>query len=108
MKGYSNFVDEDGNYNVSLYCEWFEDHLHNHHVLKDGSKLYEGISLEQFALRHNNSVMDFADRIGELIEDKELTEIEEEIKNKLNISANVKATLFIKIHIIPKNYFRIL
>ena len=89
MKGYSNFVDEDGNYNISLYCEWFEDHLHNHHVLKDGSKLYEGISLEQFASRHNNSVMDFADSIVELIEDKELTEIEEEIKNKLKIQLDM-------------------
>ena len=89
MKGYSDYVDKDGNYDVSFYCEWFEDHLHNHHVLKDGSKLYEGISLEQFALRHNNSVMDFADRIGELIEDKELTEIEEEIKNKLNIQLDM-------------------
>ena len=89
MKGYSNFVDEDGNYNISLYCEWFEDHLHNHHVLKDGSKLYEGISLEQFASRHNNSVMDFVDSIVELIEDKELSEIEEEIKNKLKIQLDM-------------------
>lgn len=89
MKGYSGYVDEDGNYNVSLYCEWFEYHLHNYHVLKDGSKMYEGISLEQFAIRHNNSVVDFIDNIKELIEDKELTEIEEEINNKLKIKLDM-------------------
>lgn len=89
MKGYSGYVDEDGNYNISLYCEWFEDHLHNYHVLEDGSKMYEGMSFEQFAIRHNNSVMDFIDSIGELIEDKELIEIEAEIENKLKIQLDM-------------------
>lgn len=89
MKGYSDYVDKDGNYDISLYCEWFEDHLHNYQVLKDGSKMYEGMSFEQFAVRHNNSVMDFIESIGELIEDKELIEIEDEIENKLKIQLDM-------------------
>ena len=89
MKGYSYYVDKDGNYDISLYCEWFEDHLHNYHVLDDGSKIYEGMSYEQFAIRHKNSVMDFIDSIGELIEDKELMEIETEIENKLKIQLDM-------------------
>lgn len=89
MKGYSDYVDKDGNYNISLYCEWFDDHLHNYHLLEDGSKMYEGMSFEQFAIRHKNSVMDFIDSIGELIEDKELIEIEAEIENKLKIQLDM-------------------
>ena len=72
MKGYSGYVDEDGNYDLSLYCEWFEEHLHNYTLLEDGSKMYEGISLQQFVVRHNNSVIDFAEDIKELIADQEL------------------------------------
>ena len=89
MKGYSGYVDEDGNYDLSLYCEWFEEHLHNYTLLEDGSKMYEGISLQQFVVRHNNSVIDFAEDIKELIADQELLEIEEDIETKLKIKLDM-------------------
>ena len=86
MIGYSEFVDNDGNYQISLYCEWFAANVQNYiESLKDGTKLYEGLYFGDFIVRHNNSVNDFIDEINQLIEDKELAEIEEEIKTKLAI-----------------------
>ena len=79
MKGYSDYIDKDGYYDISLYCEWFEDHLHNYHVLEDGSKMYEGMSYEQFAIRHNNTTdynsIKKYDEIIQLINDVDINNI---------------------------------
>ena len=85
MIGYSEFVDNDGNYYTSLYCEWFEEHLHNYYQLDGDRRLYEGLSFEQFSLRHNYQMCDFKEELDELINDKELSDIENEIKGKLKI-----------------------
>ena len=89
MIGYSGYVDENGNYDLSLYCEWFEEHLHNFHLNDSNERVYEGLSLEAFVIRHNNSIVDFIEELKELIADEELSAIEEEIKTKLKIALDM-------------------
>lgn len=86
MIGYSEFVDNEGNYQTTLYCEWFAENVQDYlESIEDRTRLYDGLYLGDFLVRHNNSINDFIEVINQLIEDVELTKIEEEIKSKLCI-----------------------
>ena len=72
MKSRSEKKTQESQYSPLIYCKVFQDHLQGYKTMPDGSKLYEGISLDVFLMRHNHSLFDFKSLWNEVLEDSEL------------------------------------
>ena len=72
MKNNPEQETQENQYSPLIYCKVFQDHLQGYKTMPDGSKLYEGISLETFLMRHKHSLFDFRSLWNEVLEDTEL------------------------------------
>ena len=82
MNSNSDQQERDNLYSPLIYCVVFQDNLQGYSTMPDGSKLYEGISVDTFLERHNYSLYDFGNLWKEVKMDSELIEFYKDAINK--------------------------
>ena len=82
MNSISEQQEQDNQYSPMIYCTVFQDYLQGYTTMPDGSKLYEGISVDTFLKRHNYSLYDFRSLWKEILDDSELMTLFKEVFEK--------------------------
>lgn len=82
MNGNSEQQNQEDQYYPLNYCIVFQDYLQGYTAMSDGSKLYEGISVDTFLKRHNYSLSDFGNLWKEVLGDSELMSFFKEVFEK--------------------------
>lgn len=82
MNNNSEQQKQDNQYSPIIYCTVFQDYLQGYTTMPDGSKLYEGISVDTFLERHNYSLFDFRSLWKEIMDDSELMSFFKEVFEK--------------------------
>ena len=82
MNSNSDQQERDNLYSPLIYCVVFQDNLQGYSTMPDGSKLYEGISVDTFLERHNYSLYDFGNLWKEVKMDSELIGFYKDAINK--------------------------
>ena len=95
MIGYGEFIRYNkelgiNEYDITVYASFFADHIQPHLEYDDkGSWVYDGLSYDEFAIRWDKDPDRFCKALQEMIADKELTKLQEEIEEQTGIKIDL-------------------
>lgn len=91
MKAFGDFVKYNkelgiNEYDITVYASFFANNIQLHLEYDDkGNWVYDGLSYDEFAVRWDNDPERFGKALQKMIADKELSNLQEEIEEKIGI-----------------------